>query len=322
MASMFNEVTGTSVLLQPQHVFGRHPTAATQLINMEASRTHAVVIWDGEHWILQDTSTNGTFVNNQRLEKGSKIPLTQGDIIKFGSLNVEGWFIKDLSAPKSVLLPLTLGLETIHLGAITALPSEASPEVSIYPSQGQWLCETQAGTVALKTGDCVGTSQCQWRFVDGTASIETDILNNDKPLTFDDIRLIFDVSQNEEHVSVTLLLDETPVDLGERNHHYVLLLLARKSLEDSQLGVCDAEKGWLDKTVLCQMLGQSENHINIHIYRFRKQLSARYPDAEQLSTLIERRCGEIRFSPIGIDIFGGLTLEPNTQEKGKPVRLN
>ncbi|WP_299490578.1 FHA domain-containing protein [uncultured Shewanella sp.] len=323
MATMFNQATGHSVLLQPQHIVGRHPTSATQLTNLEASRTHAVVIWNGEEWILQDTSTNGTFVNTQRLEKGSKVSLSQGDNIQFGHVNADIWFIKELSPPKSVLLPITLGLETIHLNTITVLPSEDLPEVSIYPSsQGQWLCETDNGTIVLKTGDHVGTAEFQWRFVDATASIETNILTDKQPMLFDDIRLVFDVSQNEEHVSVTLLLDETPIDLGERNHHYVLLLLARKSLEDGQLGVSLSERGWLDKALLCHMLGQSENHMNIHIYRFRKQLSARYPDAEQLSTLIERRSGEIRFSPIAIDIFGGLTMEPSTQNKRKPARLN
>ncbi|MCL1123960.1 FHA domain-containing protein [Shewanella surugensis] len=323
MAMMLNEATGNSVLLQPQHIFGRHPTAATQLTNLEASRTHAVIIWDGEYWILQDTSSNGTFINGKRLKKGHKILLEKGDAIQFGNIHTENWFIKELTPPESILLPLTLGLETIHLSAITALPSEDSPEVSIYPSaQGQWLCETSEGTVILKTGDCVGTAEFQWRFVDAKASIETDILSDKKPLLFDDICFIFDVSQNEEHVSLTLTLDETPIDLGERNHHYVLLLLARKSLEDSKLGVSDIERGWLDKDLLCGMLGQSENHINIHIYRFRKQLSALYPDAEQLSTLIERRTGEIRFSPREIEIFGGLTIDPTIQQQGKPIRLN
>lgn len=323
MAMMLNEATGNNVLLQPQHIFGRHPTAATQLTNLEASRTHAVIIWDGENWILQDTSSNGTFINGERLKKGDKVLLKMGDRVQFGNVHVENWFIKDVMPPESVLLPLTLGLETIHLQAVTALPSEDFPEVSIYASpDGQWLCETSEGTVILKTGDCVGTSEYQWRFVDAKASIETDVLSNKQPLIFDDIRFSFDVSQNEEHVSLTLTLDETPIDLGERNHHYVLLLLARKLIEDSKLGVCESEKGWLDKDLLCDMLGQSENHMNIHIYRFRKQLSALYPDAEQLSSLIERRTGEIRFSPLEIDIFGGLTIDPKAQHQGKPIRLN
>ena len=72
MATIVNEKTQQVVILQPQHVFGRHPTAATSLESLEASRTHAVVIWDGESWVLQDTSSNGTFINGKALARDNK----------------------------------------------------------------------------------------------------------------------------------------------------------------------------------------------------------------------------------------------------------
>ncbi len=118
----------------------------------------------------------------------------------------------------------------------------------------------------------------------------------------------FDVSQNEEHVALQIELQQQHINLGIRNHHYLLLLLARQYLNDHKKGLSKKECGWIDKDLLSSMLGQNENHINIQIYRFRKQLLKACPSAKQGPQFVERRTGEIRFSSEKIQIIGGIDM--------------
>jgi hypothetical protein len=323
MAIIIGERTGVKVELQPQHVFGRHPTAATPLTNAQASRTHAVVIWDGEVWLIKDTSSNGTYINGQYLARGAQQVLNVNDQIQFGSDQADTWTVHDVSPPDSLLIPITLGLPTITLGEITALPSENDPQISIYRThRGVWMCETAASVYELKTGDRVGTADKQWRFVCAQASIQTEVIRNKMPSEEKQLLFRFEVSQNEEHVSLLVNVDEQTLDLDIRNHHYLVLLLARKYLSDKSSGVADSESGWIDKDLLGKMLGLGGNHINIQIYRFRKQFVEAYPDADHLPQIIERRPGEVRFSPNPVEIIGGVSLENQHGLMGHSLRLN
>lgn len=323
MAILIGERTGVNVDIQPQHVFGRHPTAATFLSNSEASRTHAVVIWDGEAWVLKDTSSNGTYINGQYLARGAQQVLNAKDQIQFGSVLAEIWFVKDVSPPDSLLIPITLGLPTIKLAQITVLPSEDDPQISIYRSyKGQWMCETASSVYELKMGDRVGTMDKQWRFVDAQASTETEVIKNKISQPPKQLVFKFDVSQNEEHVSLSVDTGSEILDLEVRNHHYLLLLLARKYLNDHNSGISESESGWVDKDLLCKMMGQNANHINIQIYRFRKQFLDIYPYEDQMPQIIERRTGEIRFGPNVVEILGGVGVENQNEFKQSGLRLN
>ncbi len=323
MAILINERTGINAILEPQHIFGRHPTASTKLDNPEASRTHAVVIWDGDSWVFQDTSSNGSFINGQYQSKGSKVQLEKGDRIQFGSLHREEWYVKDISPPQSLLLPLTPGLATIHLKNLTVLPSEENPEVSIYQSSnGAWVCESSTGEYELKMGDRVGSGDRQWKFIDAKACMKTDIVFVDDIQQPTNLSFLFNVSQNEEHVSLSFSHGEAVIDLGVRNHHYLLLLLARHYMSDKDAGLGERECGWLDKDRLCKMLGQNENHINIQIYRFRKQFLKAYTASEKMPQVVERRSGEVRFCLANVHIQGGIQLPSIVQHEGEAPTLN
>jgi hypothetical protein len=84
--------------------------------------------------------------------------------------------------------------------------------------------------------------------------------------------------------------------MGERNHHYLLLLLARQRLIDSEDGVHPSEQGWIDKNILINMTGIIEQHINIHLHRFRKRVASLTSHTTTLQQIIERRPGELRFA--------------------------
>ena len=310
MANIINLNTEEQVTLMLPHLFGRHPNSShTLLFSPDTSRIHATIFWDGAMWVLQDSSSNGTYVNGKLIHRGSDQHLHLGDLINFASLSADTWRIVDLSPPNSLLIPVTPGLPTVVLKDLAVLPNEEQPENTLYISaSGHWVCESESGVSVLKTGDLVGSQEQAWRFIEASATAET--LQNDvlEFATVDQVSIQFMVSQNEEHVSMKLTMSEQEYDLGQRNHHYLLLILARKRLEDIAKGLRTSEQGWIDKELLSKMLGQNENHINIQIYRFRKQIVKLLSNSSSLPQAIERRTREIRFAYGNVEISGGAEL--------------
>ena len=68
----------------------RFPTSVAQV-----SGKHAVVrselLLDGSRtWIVEDTSTNGTYVNGHRVPKGGSLPLPEGAILRLSTTTSGG----------------------------------------------------------------------------------------------------------------------------------------------------------------------------------------------------------------------------------------
>ncbi|KXO13154.1 FHA domain protein [Moritella sp. JT01] len=277
MAKIININTEEKVTLMPQHLFGRQFNAShSLLLEADSSRMHATIFWNGRVWVLQDFSRNGTYVNGKRIHRRREYHLHLGDLINFGSLSGEAWRIVELSSPNSLLILVTLGLPTM-VPKVTELVSRRSQV---------------------------------WLFIG--ASSTTERLQNNVPdlETVEQVSIQFMVSQNEEHVAMKLTMGGQVYDLGQRNHHYLLLILARKRLEDVIKGVRADEQGWIDKELLSKILGQSENHINIQIYRFRKQIVQLLSNSSSLPQAIERRTREIRFAYDNVNIIGGAEVIP------------
>ncbi len=59
--------------------------------NRSLSRRHArIVLRDGVYFVREDNSTpNGTYVNDERIATGVDVALKQGDRIRFGTIEVE-----------------------------------------------------------------------------------------------------------------------------------------------------------------------------------------------------------------------------------------
>ena len=309
MATLLNTQSNELIILRNQHIFGRHSAGSnTVLDNPDASRLHASVLWNGSAWLLQDSSSNGTFINDKNIIGGVKRKLKLGDTIRFGSINACPWVFNNDDAPKSMLVSIEAELPPIELEGIVVLPNDDLPEITLYQSpNGDWICEHHSGVTRLESGSRVSTSDSDWYFINADTLDETiksaQALNN----TSIPINLQFTVSKNEEHVSLAIIFENKQVDLGERTHHYLLLILARKRMSDYQSGLEDNEQGWIDKSLLSLQTGLDENYINIQIYRFRKQVILAIPSARQLLQIIERRRGEIRFALNSVEINGGLS---------------
>jgi hypothetical protein len=128
----------------------------------------------------------------------------------------------------------------------------------------------------------------------------------------DALTLCFSVSRDEEYVALTARDEHWTIDLGARAHHLVLLALARSRLADRASGSptpgaprsprSDGAEGWVYFDELVGQLAMDEAHVNVAVYRIRRQLSdAGVVDA---ASVIERRrmTREIRVGVARIEI--------------------
>src|SRR5262249_4752869 len=90
-------------------------------------------------------------------------------------------------------------------------------------------------------------------------------------VTLETISMHFAVSRDEEHVEVTVLHGGVKSSLPTRTHHYLLLTLARAALADASSS--PAERGWVDREVLCRMLATDPRRLNVDVFRVRKQFA-------------------------------------------------
>lgn len=302
MATLLNRQTNEKVMLRADHTFGRdQQTNITALQGVTASRNHAVISWDGDKWCLRDLSTNGSFINDNLIKLSSR-PLEDFAKIKFGDESLEIWEVLDLDPPATCLIPVDTSLPQIYLYDVEIISVEDKEFIVYLGEDGQWYLDADNEISILKPGP-VKLGSTYWTFIDSRPSEATTKINVGPSSS--DIYFNFKANKNEEHVSLKLLFNNSPVNLGERNHHYLLLLLARQRLSDQEKDMNDSEQGWIKKDVLVKMLGMAEQHINIQIWRFRKQVADTLPDSAVLNQIIERRPGELRFAHSNIKIEGG-----------------
>lgn len=78
---------GTTFLVRPLTTVGRNPDNVITLDEPFVSGIHAELTLDHDRWWLHDRgSTNGTFVNGNRVETGTGI--RAGDIVQFGRVKL------------------------------------------------------------------------------------------------------------------------------------------------------------------------------------------------------------------------------------------
>ncbi|NIA00811.1 hypothetical protein [Massilia sp. CCM 8734] len=111
----------------------------------------------------------------------------------------------------------------------------------------------------------------------------------------------FTVSRDEEHVHLVMEDGKRVVDLGERIHHYALLILVRRNIDDVLAGRDTCSCGWTDRNDLARMLGLDPCHLAVQMFRLRRQLFA----AGLTHALIERRRGQLRAVGMSVSIVQG-----------------
>src|SRR6266851_3425914 len=86
MEASLNSPQGRINLTSTVFTIGRSPGNQVALPDQQASSHHAEIRPDAQGYLLVDlNSTNGTFVNEQRLAPQSPRLLTNGDVIRIGT---------------------------------------------------------------------------------------------------------------------------------------------------------------------------------------------------------------------------------------------
>jgi hypothetical protein len=303
MGYILEIATGQRHSLRAHHTFGRGVEKVdTPVSDSTISRIHAALEWDGEHWCVRDLSRNGTWRNGARLVAAESALLAAGDILRFGDADGPTWCLEDASEPRSCFTALSAGAVDIDFEPYLFLPDEHTPELVVHYSgfRRRWVA-SPVGNAAehppeheLKHGESLDVGEHRWRvFLAETANV-TEM---SAPLyaRLADFDFVFDLSLDEEHTRLKLVNDGQEINLGERSHHYLLLQLARHRAEQASAGVESSSIGWVEREHLAQELGVDISHLNILIFRARKQIAESLAVTVNSAELVEGQKGRVRF---------------------------
>jgi len=131
-----SELTGQEIGIDRDMVVGRHQSADIVLQAAEISRKHAAfLLKDQALWVQDLNSSNGSFVNDLRIEHETL--LKEGDIVQFASLKFS------VLAPAQEVVAATI--ESAEVEAVPAQP-EVIPATE-QPSEAVAVSETEAAQV-------------------------------------------------------------------------------------------------------------------------------------------------------------------------------
>ena len=314
MAVLVKHPQGTRSAMLSPHMVGRSRLADLRMTEPTVSGEHAVLRWTGREWELHDLgSRNGTIVDGRRLAPGERVILARGAVIAFGQSD-NAWRLVDDDPPTVMAVPAAGGEPISARDHLLALPSEEHPDAVVYrDAAGDWVLEHAGEAARITDGTTVSAGGRD--FVLRVPDLIAATWDNRSPaphlagLTFR-----FSVSRDEEYVALTARADNNHViDLGARAHHAVLLTLARSRLEDRAsrtsppadraAALPESSEGWVYQDELADKLAMDETHLNVAVFRCRRQLAeAGIVDAARI---IERRrpTREVRLGVSQIEII-------------------
>lgn len=316
MAFLFDVAAGTCFPLASHHTFGR----LTDRVDTHddrpcVSKLHAVIEWTGDHWLLKNLGLNGTWVNDAWVAQGQSRELALLDSIRLADAAGTGFEVRDLTPPAPMLWPVDkeLPVVPVYLSDCHLLPNAAIPEVAIFfeQHQRQWFIErgvaVEPQTLLLAHGDLIDINRKTWRFIDARTHSATE-LRVQPVYQLADFEFVFSLSLDEESTQLELVSQTHTIDLAARSHHYLLVQLARHRAADAAIGLDNKSQGWIYSEQLAGELGLDVTHMNIQIFRARKQLADTLTGLAGYQQLFERRGGKIRFGANRFRIYKGETL--------------
>jgi len=306
MGTIKKTSTGQSVLLEPEHLVGRAPTAALCLIERYVSAQHAVLRFTGEVWELRDlNSRNGTFVDRVRMRPGEERQVRVGSRIAFGKVEQE-WEVLDELPPEAMAVPLDGGPPVQLDGELIALPSGEDPRLTIYrDAEGTWVLEQPESIAPITNMQVFDVEGRPFRFSCPERIWKTSIAGPMRELEVRHLTLLFSVSRNEEHVELRVTSGLRTFDLGARSHNYMLLTLARQRLADAAEGLPETSCGWIYQEDLDHDPTMAGPQLNVDVFRIRKQFAAL--GVVDAANVVERR-PRTRQLRIGVERISVVTL--------------
>ena len=273
--------------LEAYSLVGRGPTCGVVLKDERVSYEHACLKYTSRGWVLRDLgSTNGSWLNGQKVAVGTDVPLHASDAIAFGESGLL-FTLEDAAPPEPMAVPLTGGEPALLTDGVMLLPTAENPAASIFRSaDGGWTFEAGDRVRVIEPGEVVEVNGAAFRFScpnewQATAKIQRVRLVTESVLHFE-------VSDDEEHVSLTVECDGERMPLGRSNAYYFLLTLARLRNAE-QRAQRDSEAGWTHREELTNMLKCGEQQLNVWVHRVRAKFASK--DFLDYASIVERRDG-------------------------------
>ena len=136
---------------------GRDPKSMVQLPDASVSLRHARLSPSpGGYLLVDENSTNGTFLNAVRLTPGSSRPLTDGDRVQLGRARLQVRFRTPSTAPNAGFSTQDIALALVQ-GALIQSGSTVAPRLSVIagPDRGVSLVHGEERTYVLGRDDDV-----------------------------------------------------------------------------------------------------------------------------------------------------------------------
>lgn len=305
MALLVRGCTGESVTPARDILVGRAPNCDLKLLEARVSAEHARLRWDGIRWVIRDLgSRNGTLVNGQALAPGTDHLLPQGAKLVFGCES-QSWSLADSGPPVAAATNLRTG--RVCVGEADRVQVKSGEHgVRVHFEHNAWWAELPEGPVPVRDQDLITVHTEQWtlHLPPPTSAEPLGDTAEGGRTCLDRYVFRFQVSQDQESVSLTLLPDGgQPLRLPERNYYYALLLLAKARLRDrADVGLQESEHGWQYTDALARALASTPERVNVDVHRVRKQLAQL--GIEDAANIVERRrlTGQLRLGVSRIDL--------------------
>jgi len=272
--------TGRWISLSGRTLVGRAPYATLQLADPVISNEHAVLEYDGDWWLRDLGSRNGTTLGEARIAPGERHRLSAGDAVGFGQLDTLE--IASVEPPGPIALPAE-GSALHGADRLLSLPDEADVALSIHIEGMTWVVDEGDHTRPVADGEVVRLKDRAWTLcLPANISGPGDLtVTNFAAL---DVAMGFTTSADgEEVLRAEVVVEGQHTPLAVRTHLQLPLVLAEQRMHDRARGVPDIEQGWLDVDVVCRQVPVSQHLLAMYVHRTRRQLAdAGVPHAEDV----------------------------------------
>jgi len=293
-------------VMKQDFLIGRDESCDLVLGRPGVSKRHALVRWDGQHWVARDLgSRNGTFVRAQGSRSSERIPNDRGvrlalhDRLLFAEMD-EQWSVVNVDEPRTLLTEEGQSPDCIILldaAGVVAVPSEDRLRATMHRDRvsGLWMVEEiGSGPRAVNDGEVLVILGRSYRLhvVESTDTAQAER----SPLgpSLADVQLGIHPASDEESAALSFRSERRTFCSERRAHLYLLVHLARRRLGDAHAGKDEAQCGWLSTDAVQEALGyRSAEHLAVDVFRCRKELKTL--DIGNATEVIERgRRGQMR----------------------------
>lgn len=297
MAWLRNRETRETLLLPGRALVGRSARCELRLEAPEVSGEHACIAWRGGRWAIKDLgSRNGTFLNEERVASGAWVPLVDGNSVRFGGVEAPGWSLADAAPPRPIARLVDGDEVVLDQHGLLTLPPNGEPHWVVFARGNHWAAERVDGETR-EVGDGA-TLVCREAAYVLRLPDPQEATREARGPSIGEIDLRFRVSRDEEHVAIQVVHAGGEIEIEPREHGYVLLTLARARLEDETMA--QAEQGWRDRDLLLRMLAMDTNHLNVAIFRARRQFAE--AGIAEAARLVETRRHQRRLGVDRVDV--------------------